>query len=86
MTEIQNRIAGIVGRKGSGKSSRLRELLRFTPRFVIFDVMSEHALAGAKNRFETPAQLSRFLKWSRGQQTFACTRWRMPTDAPGDRC
>lgn len=73
MTEIQNRIVGIVGRKGSGKSSRLRELLRYTPRFAIFDVMSEHAPADAKNRFETPAELTRFLKWSREQQTFACT-------------
>lgn len=73
MTEIQNKIVGIVGRKGSGKSSRLSELCRFAPRLVIFDVMSEHAPAGANNRFETPAQQGRFLNWSREQPTFACT-------------
>ncbi len=73
MTELQNKIVGIVGRKGTGKSSHLGRLLRYCPCFVVFDVMGEHAPSDAKNRFETPAQLERFLKWSRGQQTFACT-------------
>jgi hypothetical protein len=71
MTEVQNRIIGIVGRKGSGKSSRLRELLRYCPRFVGFDPMGEHAPQDGKNRFESPAQLARFLKWSREKETFA---------------
>jgi hypothetical protein len=72
MSEIQNRIVGIVGRKGTGKSSRLRELLRYCPRFAVFDPMDEYGSAVAKNRFEKPAQLERFLEWSRGQNTFAC--------------
>jgi hypothetical protein len=71
MTEIQNVIIGIVGRKGSGKSSRLHELLRYCPRFVVFDVMGEHSRDDGKNRFESLAELAQFLKWSREQQTFA---------------
>jgi hypothetical protein len=69
-TEVQNSIVGIVGRKGSGKSRYLCELLRYCPRYVVFDVMAEHA-AQAHNRLESRAQLVRFLKWSRDQQTFA---------------
>ncbi len=70
MTEIQNRIVGVVGRKGSGKSTRVRELLRYCPRFVVFDPMGEHA-QGNRNRFESPAKLGQFLNWARDQQTFA---------------
>jgi hypothetical protein len=69
-TEVQNSIVGIVGRKGTGKSTYLRELLRRCPRFVVFDVMAEHSGQG-HNRFESGAQLGRFLKWSRDKQTFA---------------
>ena len=71
MSEIQNRIIGIVGRKGTGKSSRVGELLRYYPRFVVFDVMGEHTRQDGKNRCDSPAQLASFLKWSRGQETFA---------------
>ena len=70
MSEIQNRIVGIVGRKGSGKSTRLRQMLRYCPRFLVFDVMGEHA-GRHNNRFESPAQLAHFLKWSREQPSFA---------------
>jgi len=70
VSEIQNRIVGIVGRKGSGKSTRLHQMLRYCPRFLVFDVMGEHA-GKHKNRFESPAQLAHFLKWSREQQNFA---------------
>ncbi len=71
MSEIQNRIIGIVGRKGSGKSSRVGDLLRYCPRFVVFDVMGEHARQDGKNLCESPGQLASFLKWSREQKTFA---------------
>ena len=70
MSEIQNRIVGIVGRKGSGKSTRLCQMLRYCPRFLVFDVMGEHA-GRQNNRFESPAQLARFLHWSREQPSFA---------------
>ena len=72
MTEIQNRIVGVVGRKGSGKSTRVHDLLRYCPRFVVFDVMGEHA-GQEGNRLESLASLAHFLKWSREQQTFAGT-------------
>jgi hypothetical protein len=72
MTEIQNRIVGLVGRKGSGKSTRLRDLLRYCPRFLVFDVMGEHT-EPKDNRFESPATLTQFLKWSHEQQNFAGT-------------
>jgi hypothetical protein len=71
MTEIQNRIVGIVGRKGTGKSSHLSGLLRYCPRFVVFDVMGEHAPPDGKNRLEKSAELARFLKWSHQQPAFA---------------
>jgi hypothetical protein len=71
VTEVQNRIIGIVGRKGTGKSTRVHELLRYCPRFIVFDVMGEHANEEGENRFESLDQLVRFLKWSRRQQTFA---------------
>src|SRR5215831_9140978 len=70
MTEIQNRIVGVVGRKGSGKSTRVQVLLRYCPRFVVFDVMAEHSRENG-NRLESCAQLAEFLKWSREQRTFA---------------
>ena len=72
MTEIQNRIVGVVGRKGSGKSTRVDELLLYCPRFVVFDVMGEHAGENG-NRLETPSHLAEFLKWSRDESTFATT-------------
>ncbi len=40
---VQNRIIGIVGRKGSGKSTVLREIVSCQPRVVIFDTMAEHS-------------------------------------------
>lgn len=72
MTEVQNRIVGVVGRKGSGKSTRVHELLLYCPRFVVFDVMSEYSRQN-DNRIESLSRLAEFLKWSREQQTFAAT-------------
>jgi len=72
MTEVQNLIVGVIGRKGSGKSTHVCGLVRYCPRFVVFDVMGEHVRPDAKNRFEKPEELARFLKWSRQQTTFAC--------------
>ena len=69
--EIQNRIVGIIGRKGSGKSTKLRELLRHCARWVSFDPMSDHAALAGGNVFETIPALARFLRWSREQSAFA---------------
>ena len=70
MSEVQNQIVGIVGRKGTGKSSYLRELLRHCPRLLVFDVMAEHARKGG-NQLQSSAKLAQFLKWSREQEKFA---------------
>jgi len=72
MMEIQNRIVGVVGRKGSGKSTRVHDLLLYCPRFVVFDVMGEHA-GENDNRLESLSRLAEFLKWSREQPTFGGT-------------
>ncbi|MGH9475073.1 MAG: hypothetical protein ACRD1C_01945 [Terriglobales bacterium] len=69
--EVQNRIIGVVGRKGSGKSTKLRQLLRYCPRWVAFDPMRDHAALAAGNVFESIPGLARFLRWSREQPTFA---------------
>lgn len=70
MSEVQNQIVGIVGRKGTGKSSYLQALLRYCPRFLVFDVMAEHVKQDG-NRLESSAQLAHFLRWSREQEKFA---------------
>ena len=70
MSEVQNQIVGIEGRKGTGKSSYLRELLRHCSRFLVFDVMAEHARQGG-NQLESSAKLAQFLRWSREQEKFA---------------
>lgn len=70
MSEVQNQIVGMVGRKGSGKSSYLSELLRHCPRFLVFDVMAEHA-GKSGNQLQSAGQLAQFLKWSREQERFA---------------
>jgi hypothetical protein len=42
-TGVQNRILGIAGRKGSGKSTLNREILQHANRLFIFDTMGEHS-------------------------------------------
>lgn len=80
--EVQNRIIGIIGRKGSGKSTKLRELLRYCPRWVAFDPMRDHGELAAGNVFESIGSLARFLSWSRGQQAFAGVY--VPKDDPAE--
>lgn len=42
MNDFQNRIVGIVGRKGSGKSTRTATLLKYVPRILVWDPMADH--------------------------------------------
>lgn len=44
MTDFQNRIVGVVGRKGSGKSTRVATLLKYCPRLLVFDPMGDHSI------------------------------------------
>ena len=69
--EIQNRIVGVVGRKGAGKSFWLAEHLRYCPRLVVFDVLGEYN--SIPNRIESLKRFERFLKESRDKETFACS-------------
>ena len=80
--EVQNRIVGVVGRKGSGKSTKVRELLRYCPRWVAFDPMSDHAELAGGNVLESPEALEKFLKWSRGEQFFAGVY--VPSEEPAE--
>jgi hypothetical protein len=67
--ELQNKIVGIAGRKGSGKSRKFRELMQRSPRLVAFDTMGEHSWI--PNRFRDLNDLSEFLAWASTQRTCA---------------
>jgi hypothetical protein len=69
--EIQNRIVGIVGVKGSGKSTFFATLLKRRERFIVWDPMSEHFWT--PNCFESPEALRAFLRWSRKRERFAAS-------------
>jgi hypothetical protein len=69
---IQNRIVGVIGRKGSGKSTRFEELLERRDRIIIFDPMAEHdwtpnELAGPKP-IETAKE---FFDWGKRKPQWA---------------
>ena len=68
--DIQNRIVACVGRKGAGKSTWLGTHLTYCPRVVVFDPLDEYD--SVLNRIESLRRFEQFLKWSRGQETFAC--------------
>jgi hypothetical protein len=69
--EIQNRIVGIVGVKGSGKSTAFAAILKRRERIVVWDPMGEHSWI--PNRLELPEALRAFLQWSRKRSQFAAT-------------
>lgn len=41
MSDFQNQIVGVVGRKGSGKSTRARTLVKYAPRILAWDPMAD---------------------------------------------
>jgi hypothetical protein len=67
--EIQNRIVGIIGRKGTGKSTRLAERLQTEKRVFVWDPMAEHDWS--PNEISSPADLESFFRWNRKQQMWA---------------
>jgi hypothetical protein len=69
--EIQNRITGIVGVKGSGKSTAFAAILKRRERIVVWDSMAEHSWI--PNRLESPEALRAFLQWSRKRSQFAAS-------------
>jgi hypothetical protein len=73
MTDFQNRIVGIVGRKGSGKSTRTATLLKYVPRVLAWDPMADHrpllpdSIEGLRDELED------YLNEAEDHVTFACT-------------
>lgn len=67
--EVQNRIIGIIGRKGSGKSTFARRMLEHCPRLFLFDVMGEHRWI--PNTFRDIEKADEFLAWGEREEYFA---------------
>lgn len=66
---MQNKIIGILGRKGSGKSRTLRELLESEPRVMLWDPLGEHRWC--PNRMSDLMRFASFTRWSRKHERFA---------------
>jgi hypothetical protein len=72
MTDFQNQIVGVVGRKGSGKSTRVRTLLKYCPRVFVWDPMGDHSDL-LPDVFEGIDQdLFDYFDEARAAKTFAC--------------
>ena len=72
MTDLQNRIVGIVGRKGSGKSTRVATLLKYAPRILAWDPMADHR-DGLPDTLEgIDEDLYEYFDEASGRKTFAC--------------
>ncbi len=72
MTDFQNRIVGIVGRKGSGKSTRVATLLKYCPRIFAWDPMGDHRRL-LPDLFEgIDDDLYKYLYQASRAKTFAC--------------
>ena len=67
--EIQNRIVGVVGRKGAGKSTYIRSHLGVCPRVFAFDPMDE--FDAIPNSFETISRAEQFFQWAKDRDTWA---------------
>src|SRR5687768_12385366 len=73
MTDFQNRIVGIVGRKGSGKSTRTASLLKYVRRIIVWDPMADHrpllpdSIEGLRDELED------YLDEAYIKKTFACS-------------
>jgi hypothetical protein len=72
MTDLQNRIVGIVGRKGSGKSTRAATLLKYCPRVFVSDPMADHS-NWLPDVFEgIDEELDEYFEQASRAKTFAC--------------
>jgi hypothetical protein len=66
---MQNEIIGIVGRKGSGKSTALHRIVSSAPRLILWDPLGEHKFC--PNPLKTTEQLKQSFEWTRGRENFA---------------
>lgn len=69
--ELQNKITGIIGRKGTGKSTKLEELLSGRDRVLVLDPMAEHDWT--PNEISSLETLSEFFRWNRKKQQWAAS-------------
>jgi len=67
--DLQNKIVGVVGRKGSGKSRVFQAMLQRSSRLFLLDTMGEHDWIS--NRFYSLQGVNRFLGWASLQERFA---------------
>ncbi|MGB8540260.1 MAG: hypothetical protein WCD49_01360 [Candidatus Acidiferrales bacterium] len=75
MNEIQNRILGIVGRKGSGKTTRVNTLLKYSPRIFVWDPMEDHCNSlpdGIKGLDDPEIDIDEYFAEAAESKTFAC--------------
>jgi hypothetical protein len=73
MTDFQNRIVGIVGRKGSGKSTRTATLLKYVPRILVWDPMADHTRLLPDTIEGLRDELDDYLAEASDKHNFACT-------------
>jgi len=73
MTDLQNRLVGIVGRKGSGKSTRVATLLKYAPRILVWDPMEEYQDALPDSVSDSIDDLYEYFNQADAQPTFACS-------------
>ncbi len=78
MTDFQNRIAGVVGRKGSGKSTRVATLLKYHPRVLVWDSMGDHSDWLPDIYEGIDDDLDEYFAQANRAKTFACGY--VPTD------
>jgi len=73
MTDFQNQIVGVVGRKGSGKSTRVATLLKYCPRIFVWDPMGDHR-DSLPDAFEgIDGDLLEYFDEASHTKTFACS-------------
>ncbi len=78
--EIQNRIVGIIGRKGTGKSTALVERLQSEGRVFVWDPMAEHDWS--PNELSSIADVESFFRWNRKSKYWAANY--VPGEKPED--
>jgi len=76
MAEIQNRITGIIGRKGTGKSRLMEGRLLGADRIFVWDALGEHDWS--PNELTSAEHVEQFFRWNR-KKTFWAANY-----VPGD--
>jgi len=66
--ELQNKIVGICGRKGTGKSVIARRILQAQSRVFLADLMGEHTWVPQRNIFESLAEVEDFFAWAEAER------------------